>query len=225
MRRSLLREAQLAARVLHPNIARLHEVGERDGAYYLAYEYVDGGTLEQHLKAQPDHRLAPADAVRLARAIAHGLTEIHRLHITHRDLKPANILLTRDGDVKIADLGSAGQALGSTNGSASDQSLTGTPLYMAPEQVREQADLDIRADLYSLGCVLYEMLTGVPPFAFPTSAAVLQAHQTMAPRPPRAVCPAIPDWLQAVCLKLLAKDRAQRYQTPQELLADLRQPS
>jgi len=226
MRLRLLHEAHLAARVLHPNIARLNEVGERDGTYYLAYEYVDGGTLEQYLKSQPGQRLEAAEAVRMARAIVEGLIEMHRLGIIHRDIKPANILLTREGGIKLADLGLAGQVhLPASQSSAAEPPVVGTPLYLAPEQARGQTDLDIRSDLYALGCVLYELLTGFPPFPFETGREVLQAHQTQAPKPLQELCPDVPAWLEGVCLKLLAKDQTQRYQTPEELLAYLKDPA
>jgi len=226
MRLRLLHEAQLAVRVFHPNIARLNEVGERDGTYYLAYEYVDGGTLEQYLKSQPGQRLKAAEAVRVARAIVEGLTAMHRLGMIHRDIKPANILLTSDGGIKLADLGLAGQLhLPTSQMSAVGPPVVGTPLYMAPEQASGQTDLDIRSDLYALGCVLYELLTGLPPFPFETRSEVLRAHQTQAPQLLQELCPDVPAWLEAVCLKLLAKDRAQRYQTPEELLANLQDPA
>jgi CheY-like chemotaxis protein/predicted Ser/Thr protein kinase len=225
MRQRLLHEAHLAARVLHANIARLNEVGEHEGTYYLAYEYVEGGTLEQYLKSHPQQRLEAAEAVRVTRAICEGLTETHRLGIIHRDIKPANILLTRDGKIKLADLGLAWQIGLPQSLSAAEPSVVGTPLYMAPEQIRGQKDLDIRTDLYAVGCVLYELLTGSPPFAFQKPRDVLAAHQTQVPRPLQELCPEIPAWLDAVCLKLLAKDRAERFQTPEEVLATLHNPT
>jgi CheY-like chemotaxis protein/tRNA A-37 threonylcarbamoyl transferase component Bud32 len=223
MRGRILREAQIAARVAHPNVVRLHEVGETaGGGFYLAYEYVDGGSLEDLLRRTPHHRLSVSEAVRITRCVAEGLGEVHRAGVTHRDVKPENVLLTLDGKVKIGDLGLAKQAGGAgVQGLTDEHVVVGTPAYMAPEQARGQKDLDIRCDLYALGAVLYEMLTGRPPFIEATAMATLMAHLNNPPRPPHELRRDLPTWLEAVCLKLLAKDREDRYPTPAALSAEL----
>jgi CheY-like chemotaxis protein/predicted Ser/Thr protein kinase len=224
MRGRILREAQIAARVSHANIVRLHEVGETaSGGLYLAYEYVDGGSLEDLLRRTPHHRLSVSEAVRITRRVAEGLGEVHRAGVTHRDVKPANVLLTLDGKVKIGDLGLAKQAGGAgVQGLTDEHVVVGTPAYMAPEQARGQKDLDIRCDLYALGAVLYEMLTGRPPFVETTAMATLMAHLNNPVRPPHELRRDLPAWLEAVCLKLLAKDREDRYATPAALIAELK---
>jgi CheY-like chemotaxis protein len=222
MRARILREARVAARISHPNVVRLHEVGETEHGIHLAYEYVDGGTLEAWLRRRPNRRVDIRTAVRIARKIASGLTEIHRLGLTHRDIKPGNLLLTRDGRIKIADLGLAKQFDGGpAHNLTRDHVVLGTPVYMAPEQAQGRKDLDIRCDLYALGVTLYEMLTGRLPFERKTSLAFVLSHLVSPVPPPTVYRPDIPPWLEQVCLKLLAKDRDERYATPEALLADL----
>jgi serine/threonine-protein kinase len=222
MRARILREARVAARISHPNVVRLHEVGETEHGIHLAYEYIDGGTLESWMRRRPNRQVEVRTAVRVARKIAAGLTEIHRLGLTHRDIKPGNLLLTRDGRIKIADLGLAKQYCGDpTHNLTKDHIILGTPVYMAPEQAQGRKDLDIRCDLYALGVVLYEMLTGRLPFERKTSLAFVLSHLVSPVPPPSAHRPDLPSWLEQVCLKLLAKERDERYATPDALLADL----
>ncbi len=224
LRARVLREARLAVRVSHPNVVRLLEVGETEDGVYLAYEYIDGGSLLELLSAAPERRLPLAKAVDVVRQVAEGLCEIDRQQMTHRDIKPANLLLTRKGEVKIADLGlmkrippdAANPRLTAEN------TILGTPLYLSPEQAEGYADLDIRSDLYSLGVVLYEMLAGQPPFNQKSAMAILMAHLVSPPPPPSQFRPDVPRELEQVCLKLLAKKREERFQTPQQLLACLR---
>jgi serine/threonine protein kinase len=171
--------ARLAARLSHRHIVRLLEVSEAEQRVYLAFEYVSGGTLKGLLDRQPSRQLPPATAVRVAREVAEGLAEADRLGITHRDIKPANVLLTPEGEVKVADFGLAKQ--GRAAAAAAPQltmegAVVGTPYYMVPEQLSLGSVLDVRTDLYALGCVLYEMLTGPAPFA----------HRALTGAPPRA---------------------------------------
>jgi nicotinamidase/pyrazinamidase len=233
-RERLLREARLAARLAHRHIVRLLEVSEVEQGVYLAFEYVSGGTLNDLLDRQPSRQLPLATAIRLTQEVASALAEADRLGITHRDIKPANVLLTPEGEVKVADFGLAKQ--GRAAAAAAPQvtmegALVGTPLYMAPEQLTLGSVLDVRTDLYALGCVLYEMLVGHAPFAPPGLPGTIPSatvhdifyHQThTAPQPPPRFRADIPSWLEGICLKLLAKRPEDRFATPDALLTALR---
>lgn len=222
MRARILREARVTARVGHRNIVRLLEAGETENGIYLAYEYVDGGTLEELLARSPDRMLSIFEAARIAREIATGLAEINWIGITHRNINPGNILLTQTGEVKLADLGLAKDFAALSpitfNG---EHGVVGTPAYMAPEQVEGRHDLDIRCDLYALGAVLYEMLTGQPPFTAATPMAVLACHRFQPVQPPTQLRRGIPECLETMCLKLLAKNLADRPLMPEALLAEM----
>jgi CheY-like chemotaxis protein/tRNA A-37 threonylcarbamoyl transferase component Bud32 len=222
MHARILREARVAARLAHRNIVRLVEVGDSEHGMYLAYEYVDGGTLQELLQRSPDQRLGIGEAVRITAAIAAGLEAVNAAGMTHRDIKPENILISREGEVKIADLGLAKQRnVASPVAVTGEHILVGTPVYMAPEQIECSGDLDIRCDLYALGAVLYRMLTGAAPFAGSTTMAVLAAHLFQPVSPPTRIRPEMPARLEAICLKLLAKSPSDRYAGPELLRADL----
>jgi CheY-like chemotaxis protein len=232
-RERLLREARLAARLAHRHIVRLLEVSEVEQGVYLAFEYVSGGTLKDLLARQPSRQLPLATAIRLTQEAALALGEANRLGITHRDIKPANLLLTPEGELKVADFGLAKQARAAAAAAPQltmEGALLGTPLYMAPEQLTLGSVLDIRTDLYALGCVLYEMLVGHAPFAPPglTTAPPgtgddIFYHQThTAPQRPPSFRADIPEWLESICLKLLAKRPEDRFATPDDLLEVLR---
>jgi CheY-like chemotaxis protein len=234
-RERVLREARLAVRLAHRNIVRLLEVGETDSGVYLAFEYVSGGTLADLLNRQPGRRLALASAVRIAADVAAALGAAKELGIIHRDIKPANLLLTPEGEVRVADFGLARQVLASPDPKATvDTSVVGTPLYMAPEQLILGSRLDTRTDLYALGGVLYEMLVGHPPFGkaapgAPTIAGgfggstpdVFHHVANTEPVPPSRFRPEVSPELDAVCLRLLAKKPDERFPTPEALLAAL----
>jgi len=212
-RKRFLREATSAAQVRHDHVVQIHAV-EKEPLPYLVMEFVPGETLQQRLD-----RTGPLDAaevVTIGRQIAEGLAAAHAKGLVHRDVKPSNILLEAGptGRVKLTDFGLAR--------AADDASLTrsgvvaGTPLYMAPEQAKGEA-LDHRADLFSLGSVLYALLTGHPPFRAPTTYAVLKRVADDAARPIRDMIPEVPDWLCRVVEKLHAKDPAQRFQSAREV--------
>ncbi|MBY0455808.1 MAG: protein kinase, partial [Gemmataceae bacterium] len=218
-RKRFLREARSAAAVDHPNVVRVYAVEEQP-LPFLVMEYIPGETLQGRLD-----RTGPVDAgecVRVGRQIAAGLAAAHEKGLIHRDIKPSNVLV--DGGpaaaVKITDFGLAR--------AADDASLTrsgavaGTPMYMAPEQARGEA-LDHRADLFSLGSVLYQMASGRPPFRANSTLAVLKRVAEDDPRPIREIIPEVPDWYCRIVEKLHAKDPAERFQTAREvadLLAD-----
>jgi serine/threonine protein kinase/formylglycine-generating enzyme required for sulfatase activity len=227
-RKRFLREARSAALIQHESVVRIHETGE-EPLPFLVMEFVPGETLQQKLD-----RTGPLDAaetLRIAKQVAEGLAAAHERGLIHRDIKPSNILIESGPQqrVKITDFGLAR--------AADDASLTrsgliaGTPMYMAPEQARGES-LDHRADLFSLGSVMYTMLTGRPPFRAETTFAVLKRVAEDAARPMREVIPEVPEWLCRIVEKLHAKDPAGRFASAKEVadllgqhLAHLQQPA
>jgi eukaryotic-like serine/threonine-protein kinase len=214
------REAQRAAALNHPNIVSVYDWGEANGTYFIVMEYVEGESLAETIHTEK--RVHPDRAAEIASDVAAALAFAHRNGVIHRDVKPGNVLIDREGAVKVADFGIA-RAISD----ASDQNLTktgsvmGTATYFSPEQARG-AQLDPRSDLYSLGCVLYEMITGHPPFAGENAVAIAYKHVQEQPVPPRRIDPAIPETLEAIVLKCLAKNPANRYPSGQDMRADLR---
>jgi serine/threonine-protein kinase len=214
------REAQAAANLNHPNIVSVYDWGEAAGTYYIVMEYIDGRSLAEVLRSEgrvrPDRAIDATIAIALARASA------HTSGVIHRDIKPANILITRDGQVKVADFGIA-RALNTAHEQDLTQagSVMGTASYFSPEQAQGHA-LDARSDLYSLGIVLYEMLTGKPPFTGenPVAIAYKQVHEM--PVAPSTIVPTTPPGLEGITLQLLAKNPADRYANCGDLITDLR---
>jgi Tol biopolymer transport system component/serine/threonine protein kinase len=201
------REARAAAGLSHPNIIAIHDVGEQDGVHYIAMEWVDGGSLRARLAFGP---LSLEESQRVLAQTADALDCAHRHGLIHRDIKPGNILFTGDGRVKVADFGIAHAA----DGTQLTRSgvILGTPEYMAPEQA-QGIPVDHRLDLYALGVVLYQMLTGRVPFRGTTPHAALHAVIYDSPPPPRALNPELPAAVETVVLKALAKQPQDRFQT------------
>jgi hypothetical protein len=217
-------EAEAVAQLQHPGIVQIHEIGSHAGHSYLALEYVPGGTLNHHCAGKP---LPPIEAARLVEALARAVQCAHQRGIVHRDLKPGNVLLTEDGRPKIADFGlakmlDAGAGPATPGPQTQSGAVLGTPAYMAPEQAGgKRGAVGPPADVYALGAILYELLTGRPPFQADNQVDVILKVATEEPVPPRRIEPGVPRDLEAVCLKCLQKDPGRRYASAQALADDL----
>ncbi|GAA0397342.1 Stk1 family PASTA domain-containing Ser/Thr kinase [Microbispora corallina] len=216
------REAQSAASLNHPSIIAVYDTGEDmvDGTPvpYIVMEFVDGRTLRDLLRA--DRRLLPERAIELVDGILRALDYSHRGGIVHRDIKPANIMLTINGEVKVMDFGIARAMADSAATMTQTAQVIGTAQYLSPEQARGER-VDARSDIYSTGCVLYELLTGQPPFTGDSPVAIAYQHVREDPIPPSRIDPEIPKWADAIVLKAMAKDPIQRYQSAAEMRGDL----
>jgi len=215
MRLRMVREAQLAARVVHPNVVGVFDVGQEQGSCYVSMEYVEGETLRELLEAKGT--FDPEECVQLLLQVTEGLGYAHAKGLAHRDIKPENIMVTENGTVKIMDFGLA-LAVGATRVTMPG-AVCGTPLYMAPEQVRGDDDLGQAVDTYAIGCMAYELLSGKPPFAEGNIAA---QHLNKTPAPLKDVNPDVPPSLDAVVMKCLEKKVAERYPDGASLNAALR---
>ncbi|WP_328911821.1 MULTISPECIES: serine/threonine-protein kinase [unclassified Streptomyces] len=207
------REARVAAALQHRGITVVHDFGEHDGVLYLVMELLDGRNLLQVLDDARRHPLPVPDITDIAEQVADALAYTHAQGIVHRDLKPANIIRLPDGAVKICDFGIArlGHDIGFTSRLTGTGMAMGTPHYMSPEQIGG-SEVDQRSDLYSLGCVLYELATGRPPFDLGDAWSILVGHRDTEPEPPRAKRPELPGELERLILDLLAKDPEDRPQ-------------
>ncbi|WP_406079936.1 serine/threonine-protein kinase [Streptomyces zaomyceticus] len=206
VRERFRREARVAAALQHRGITVVHDFGEYDGVLFLVMELLEGRNLSQLLAANAQHPLPVQDVVEIADQVADALAYTHGHGIVHRDLKPANIMRLRDGTVKICDFGIArlGADVGFTSKLTGTGIAMGTPHYMSPEQIGG-GEVDHRSDLYSLGCVLYELSTGAPPFDLGDSWAILIGHRDTVPSPPRAHRAELPDYFDRIVVDLLAK--------------------
>jgi tRNA A-37 threonylcarbamoyl transferase component Bud32 len=211
-------EVKAVGRLQHPGIVQVYEVGERDGRPFFSLEYCPGGSLAARLAGTP---LPAAEAARLVEALASAVAAAHAAGVVHRDLKPANVLLAAGGSPKITDFGLAKRS--EDSGQTRSGTVVGTPSYMAPEQARGQVRaVGPPADVYALGAVLYECLTGRPPFRGATVLDTLEQVCGQEPATPRSLNPAVPRDLETVCLKCLQKDPAKRYASAGALADDLR---
>jgi tRNA A-37 threonylcarbamoyl transferase component Bud32 len=218
-RRRFLAEAEAVARVQHPNIVQIHEVGEHDGHPYFSLEFCPGGSLAAKLDGTP---LPPPEAAGLVEVLARAVQAAHEAGVIHRDLKPANVLLAADGTPKVTDFGLA-KKLGDAAGQTASGAIVGTPSYMAPEQAAGQSkEVGAPADVYALGAVLYECPTGRPPFKAATPLDTMLQVVGEEPVPPRQLQPKTPVDLETICLKRLQKEPRKRYAGATTLAEDLR---
>ncbi|HMH78779.1 MAG TPA: serine/threonine-protein kinase, partial [Candidatus Acidoferrum sp.] len=225
------REALAASALNHANICTVHDIGEQGGRPFLAMEFIDGETMRRHVNGKP---LAVEEILNLGIQIADALDAAHAEGIIHRDIKPANIFVTKRGQAKVLDFGLAkliSKRDGDTDVSDSSHPglenpisivgvISGTPSYMSPEQIRGD-DLDVRADVFSLGLLLYEMATGQKAFPGNTGGVIIEAILSKSPPPIRTVNPEIPVELEAIVNKAIEKDKEQRYQNAAQLRSDL----
>lgn len=214
-------EAEAVARLRHPNIVQVFEVGDHNGLPFFSLEFVEGGSLHQKMGGKP---LPPRQAAEILEALARAMHYAHERNIIHRDLKPANVLLTTDGIPKITDFGLAKRLEeGEESSQTRTGTLMGTPSYMSPEQALGRThDVGPLSDQYTLGAILYEMLTGRPPFLGATMLETIQQVRTREPVPPKQLQPTTPRDLEVICLKSLQKEPGKRYADAREMADDVR---
>ncbi len=213
-------EGRAAAQLDHDNIARVFSIGQDGLFHYIAFEYIEGETIRQRVESVGP--LPVGEAVDVALQIANALVHASRRGVVHRDIKPSNIILTPRGRAKLVDMGLARRfERGGDRGLTQSGMTLGTFDYISPEQARDPRDVDVRSDLYSLGCTLFHMLTGRPPFPGGTVLQKLIQHQEEPPADVRSLNPDVPVELSAIIAKLMAKERDRRYQGPEHLVRDL----
>jgi serine/threonine protein kinase len=216
------REAQSAASLNHPSIVAVYDTGEDMATGvpvpYIVMEYVDGRTVRDLL--QEGHRLLPERSLEIIDGVLRALEYSHQAGIVHRDIKPGNVMVTRNGDVKVMDFGIARAMSDAQSTMTQTAQVIGTAQYLSPEQARGDR-VDARSDLYSAGCLLYELLTGRPPFTGDSPVAIAYQHVRENPVPPSRVDPDVPAWADAIVLKAMAKSPADRYQSAADMRADL----
>jgi eukaryotic-like serine/threonine-protein kinase len=216
------REAQSAASLNHPSIVAVYDTGEDMATGipvpYIVMEFVDGRTVRDLL--QDGHRLLPERTLEIIDGVLRALDYSHQAGIVHRDIKPGNVMVTRNGDIKVMDFGIARAMSDAQSTMTQTAQVIGTAQYLSPEQARGER-VDARSDLYSTGCLLYELLTGRPPFTGDSPVAIAYQHVRENPVPPSRVDPDVPAWADAIVLKAMAKSPADRYQSAAEMRTDL----
>ncbi|MGD8536912.1 MAG: protein kinase, partial [Candidatus Aminicenantes bacterium] len=211
-------ELKFARKITHKNVCRMYDLSKEEGTYYITMEYVDGKDLKRMVRMMG--QLSAGKALSIAKQVCEGLSEAHKLGVVHRDLKPQNIMVDEEGNARIMDFGIARSL--KTKGLTSTGVMVGTPEYMSPEQV-EGKEIDKRSDIYSLGVIIFEMLTGQAPFSGETPYSVAFKHKTEPPPDPKEMNVQIPEKLSRVILKCMEKAKEDRYQKAEELFSDLTQ--
>ncbi|MBE7463787.1 MAG: serine/threonine protein kinase [Planctomycetes bacterium] len=214
------REMRAMVRLRHPNVVAAYDVGEVDGFHYIAMEFVDGEDLEDGFRHFPNKRYPAAEIIKIARSIAHALAAASELGIVHRDIKPANILKDENGHYKLTDLGLAARVLDDERVTQTGLAV-GTPYYISPEQAQGYENVDVRADIYSLGATLYHLATGQLPFPDENAVVVMTRHVQEELRPPSELIPDLPKPICRLIVKMMAKRPADRHKDAKELLADI----
>jgi len=209
-------ELKFARKIVHKNVGRMYDLGKEEGSYYITMEFVEGQDLKGLIRQSG--QLAIGTTISLAKQICEGLAEAHRLGVVHRDLKPSNIMIDKDGQVRIMDFGIARSLKG--KGITDAGVIIGTPEYMSPEQV-EGKDVDQRSDIYSLGAILFEMVTGRVPFEGDTPFTIGVKHKSEMPSDPREINTQVPEELSRIILKCLAKEKEARFQSAGEVRSEL----
>lgn len=212
-------ELLLASRISHPNILRIHDLGDHRGVKYISMAFVEGGDLAQILKK--NGRLTVERCVQFMEQLCEALQAAHSANVVHRDLKPQNILVDAGGHVYVSDFGLAKTLEANVSGITRTGAVLGTPQYMSPEQVQGKP-VDNRTDLYALGLIFYEMLTGVLPFAGESSYQLMYKRVHEFPKKPEILTPGLPPYISRICLRCLEKDPSRRYQHAREIVEDLR---
>jgi len=209
-------ELKFARKIRHKNVCQMFDLNKEEGSYYITMEYVAGEDLKGLIKKMG--QLSAGQAISITKQVCEGLAEAHKLGVVHRDLKPQNIMIDKEGDARIMDFGIARSIEG--KGITGVGVMIGTPEYMSPEQV-EGKEIDQRSDIYSLGVILYEMVTGQTPFEGDTPFTIGVKHKSEIPRPPKELNTQIPDDLNRVILRCLEKDKEKRYQSAGEVRSEL----
>ncbi len=209
-------ELKFARKIRHKNVCQMYDLSKEEGNYYITMEYVSGDDLKGMIRRMG--RFSAGQAITIAKQVCEGLSEAHKLGVVHRDLKPQNIMIDQDGNARIMDFGIARSLEGKSITGAGV--MIGTPDYMSPEQV-DGKETDQRSDIYSLGIILYEMVTGQTPFEGDTPFTIGVKHKSETPKDPKEMNPQIPDDLGRVILRCLKKEKEQRYPNSRELCSDL----
>src|SRR5271154_3806795 len=212
------REAQSAASLNNPSIVAVYDTGEDMSIPFIVMEYVDGKTVRELLNE--GHRLLPERTLEIVSGVLRALEYSHQAGIVHRDIKPGNVMVTRNGDIKVMDFGIARAMSDAQATMTQTAQVIGTAQYLSPEQARGER-VDTRSDLYSTGCLMYELLVGRPPFTGDSPVAIAYQHVRENPIPPSRLDPELPPWADAIVLKAMAKSPNDRHQTAAEMNADI----